>query len=81
MIYFICFATSSAKFSSFFSRPSPVSNLTKPLIVMFALFAFAAGVYLHQAVNPAPAKQAADKQGQAQPTPHGFRPGKHQRNQ
>ena len=27
--YFICFITSSAKFSSFFSSPSPFSNLTK----------------------------------------------------
>lgn len=37
----ICFATSSAKFSSFFSIPSPVSKRTKPLIAIFALFALA----------------------------------------
>ena len=37
----ICFATSSAKFSSFFSMPSPVSKRTNFLIVMFALLALA----------------------------------------
>jgi hypothetical protein len=36
-----CFATSSAKFSSFFSRPSPVSKRTKPFILILAPFAFA----------------------------------------
>jgi len=38
---FICFATSAAKSSLFFSRPSPVSKRTNFLITMFALFAFA----------------------------------------
>ena len=37
----ICFATSSAKFSSFFSRPSPVSKRTKPLILILAPLALA----------------------------------------
>ena len=37
----ICFATSSAKFSSFFSRPSPVSKRTKLLSSMLAPFSFA----------------------------------------
>ena len=38
---FICLATSSAKFSSFFSIPSPVSKRTKPFTATVALFAFA----------------------------------------
>ena len=38
---FICFATSSAKFSCFFSMPSPVSKRTKLLIATLALFALA----------------------------------------
>ena len=37
----ICFATSSAKFSDFFSRPSPVSKRTKPLTAILAPTAFA----------------------------------------
>lgn len=37
----ICLATSSAKFSSFFSRPSPVSKRTKLLSSMLAPFSFA----------------------------------------
>ena len=37
----ICLATSSAKFSSFFSRPSPVSKRTNLLTVILALFSFA----------------------------------------
>ena len=35
LVYFNCFATSSAKFSSFFSIPSPFSNLTNLLIFAF----------------------------------------------
>lgn len=38
---FICFATSSAKFSSFFSSPSPVSKRTNLLTESFALFSLA----------------------------------------
>ena len=37
----ICFATSAAKSSFFFSMPSPVSKRTNFLMVMFALFSFA----------------------------------------
>ena len=40
MIYCICFATSAAKSSSFFSIPSPVSNLTKLLSATVAPTSF-----------------------------------------
>jgi hypothetical protein len=39
--FFICAATSSAKFSFFFSRPSPVSKRTKPFTLIFVPFSLA----------------------------------------
>ena len=39
--FFICAATSSAKFSLFFSRPSPVSKRTKPFTLIFVPFSLA----------------------------------------